>query len=268
MIHFPNCKINIGLNIVAARPDGFHDIETVFYPVPLTDALEIMQAPDGVTEFITSGIEIQGTHEQNLCMKAYRMLQKEYALPAVKIHLHKAIPMGSGLGGGSSDAACTLNMLNELFELGLSAEKLKHDAALLGSDCAFFIDNHPRFAQGRGERMEEIMLDLSGWFLAIVIPGIHVSTAEAYRLVVPRMPMNSLEEIIRLPMEDWKNMIVNDFEAPVAAKFPVIGATKQMMYDAGAVFASMSGSGSAVFGLFEAPHYSFFTLHSSLLIAH
>lgn len=251
MIQFPNCKINLGLNVVARRDDGFHDIETVFYPVPLNDALEIIQAPDGIAEFQTSGLDIPGQADQNLCLKALHLLEKDFDLPAVKMHLHKAIPMGSGLGGGSADGAFALKMLNELFVLGLDNEKLKHYARHLGSDCAFFIDNHPVFAHGRGDQMENAALDLSGLFLAIVVPAIHVSTADAYRMVVPHMPLNSVKEIIRLPLDDWNHMLLNDFETPVAARFPVISEIRQAMYDAGAVYSSMSGSGSAVYGIFE-----------------
>jgi len=252
MIQFPNCKINLGLNVVARRSDGFHNIESVFYPVPMNDALEIIPAADGVFQFHATGLTIPCEIEKNLCVRAFRLLESDFRLPAVKIHLHKAIPMGSGLGGGSADGAFTLKMLNELFSLGLSNEKLKSYAGLLGSDCAFFIGNHqPQYATGKGEMLEEIAIDLSGTYLSVVIPDVHVVTSDAYRLVSPQIPKNNLKEVIKLPVEDWKDLLVNDFEKPVIAKFPVIGGIKTKLYESGAIYASMSGSGSAVFGLFR-----------------
>ena len=260
MIQFPNCKINIGLNIIGKRPDGFHNIETVFYPVPLHDALEIIPASDGLFEFKTSGLAIPGGTEQNLCVRAFRALQTDFELPDMKMHLHKAIPMGSGLGGGSSDGAFMLRMLNDFFELGIDSARLMGYARHLGSDCAFFIENHPVFAQEKGDQFELIPIDLSGLFIAIVIPDVHVATAEAYGRVVPENPELSLKELVRLPVEEWKSRVVNDFEKTVFEKHPVIGAVKQQLYDAGAIYASMSGSGSAVYGLFQEtpvlpPHY-------------
>jgi 4-diphosphocytidyl-2-C-methyl-D-erythritol kinase len=252
MITFPNCKINLGLNVVRRREDGFHDIETVFYPVPPRDALEILPAADGLFEFSTSGTEIPGDPGQNLCVKAFRLLQSEYSIPAVKMHLHKVIPTGSGLGGGSADGAFALAMLNELFGLEISTGKLIHFAGSLGSDCAFFIENRPCFATGKGDRLEPVTVDLRGWYFALVIPGVHVSTPEAYRLVTPAQPARPVSEIITLPVGEWKELLVNDFEKSVSEKFPVIGQVKQQLYAMGAVYASMSGSGSAVFGLFEA----------------
>jgi 4-diphosphocytidyl-2-C-methyl-D-erythritol kinase len=251
MIQFPNCKINLGLNIVGKRSDGFHNIETVFYPVPLSDALEIIPATDGVFQFHTTGLSIPGGTEDNLCVKAFHLLQSEFGLPPVKIGLHKVIPMGSGLGGGSSDGAFTLKILNELFAIGLDKEQLMDYARLLGSDCAFFLENTPVFAFEKGEQFEHIAIDLSGLYLAIAVPDVHVITAEAYRMVIPEIPKQSLSEVIRLPIKDWKDILVNGFEKPVFEKFPAIGRIKQQLYDAGAIYASMSGSGSAVFGLFE-----------------
>jgi 4-diphosphocytidyl-2-C-methyl-D-erythritol kinase len=251
MIQFPNCKINLGLNIVGKRADGFHNIETVFYPVPLCDALEINPASDGVFQFSSSGLTIPGKMETNLCIKAFNLLHKEFKLPDVKMHLHKTIPMGSGLGGGSSNGAFTLRMLNNLFSLNLDSDRLKKYASRSGSDCAFFIENLPVFASGRGDQFEPVSLDLSGLFLVIVIPDIHVVTSDAYKWVVPAIPEQSLKEMVGLPITAWKEKIVNDFEKPVIAKYPVIGEIKQKLYDSGAIYASMSGSGSAVYGLFE-----------------
>jgi 4-diphosphocytidyl-2-C-methyl-D-erythritol kinase len=253
MIQFPNCKINLGLNIVAKRNDGFHDLETVFYPVPWHDALEIIPASKGAFRFQSSGLKIEGEEAGNLCVRAYRLLQSEYKLPAVEMHLHKVIPMGSGLGGGSSDAAFTMKMLNDLFSLGMDPVKLKKYASMLGSDCAFFLENKPVYATGTGDQFENTHVDLAGWYLAVVVPGIHVSTREAYGMVVPCSPSNQLQEVVRMPVDSWKDLLVNDFENPVIAKFPQIGEIKSLLYKAGAGYASMSGSGSAVFGLFEAP---------------
>jgi 4-diphosphocytidyl-2-C-methyl-D-erythritol kinase len=251
MIQFPNSKINLGLNIVGKRPDGFHNIETIFYPAPFCDALEIIPAADGFFHCQTTGLTIPGRTEDNLCVKAFCLLQPEFRLPGVRMHLHKVIPMGSGLGGGSSDGAFTLKMLNELFDLGLNDERLMNYARLLGSDCAFFIENQPRFAFEKGERFKPVTVDLSGLFLAIIVPDVQVVTADAYRMVIPELPRLSLAEVIHLPAEDWKDNVVNDFEKTVFERHPVIRRIKEKMYDAGAVYASMSGSGSAVFGLFE-----------------
>ena len=251
MIQFPNCKINIGLNIVGRRSDGFHNIETVFYPVPIHDALEIMIAPDGIFHFQSSGLAIPGEPGNNLCTRAFQLLQADFGLPAVKMHLHKVIPMGSGLGGGSSDGAFALKMLNDLFTLNLDKEKLLDYAPLLGSDCAFFMENKPVFAVEKGERFEFLPIELSGFFLALVIPGVHVATAEAYGMIAPAVPDRCLKELVQLPMNEWKGRVVNDFEKPIFRKYPVIGAIKQKLYDSGALFASMSGSGSAVYGIFK-----------------
>jgi 4-diphosphocytidyl-2-C-methyl-D-erythritol kinase len=251
MIQFPNCKINLGLNILGKRPDGFHNLESIFYPVPLRDALEIVIAPEGVFQFQSSGLTIPGLTEHNLCVRAFHLLQSDFGLPGVKMHLHKVIPMGSGLGGGSSNGTFTLKMLNDLFGLGLDNEKLKNYATRLGSDCAFFIENHPLFAFEKGEQFEPVMVDLTGLFLAIIIPGVHVDTADAYRMVVPGKPERSLKHLAQLPLKEWKGLIVNDFEKPVFERYPVIREIKQRLYDSGALYASMSGSGSAVYGLFE-----------------
>ncbi|MCX6305831.1 MAG: 4-(cytidine 5'-diphospho)-2-C-methyl-D-erythritol kinase [Bacteroidetes bacterium] len=251
MIQFPNCKINLGLNIVGKRPDGYHNLESILYPLPLYDVLEIIPAPDGIFQFHVTGLAIPGEVEQNLCVRAFRLLQDEFALPEVHMHLHKVIPLGSGLGGGSANGTFTLGMVNELFSLRLDAERLKSYARLLGSDCAFFVDNLPVFAFEKGDRFEPVDISLSGLFLAIVIPDIHVVTADAYRMAVPGVPVRSLKELIQFPVETWKDSLGNDFEKPVIARFPIIGEIKQQLYDSGAVYASMSGSGSAVFGIFH-----------------
>ncbi|MEI7725084.1 MAG: 4-(cytidine 5'-diphospho)-2-C-methyl-D-erythritol kinase, partial [Bacteroidota bacterium] len=251
MIQFPNCKINLGLNIVGKRSDGFHNIETVFYPIPFHDALEVMPSPDGVFQFVQTGLNIPGAAGNNLCVRAFNLLQADFGLPGVKIHLHKVIPMGSGLGGGSSDGALTLKMLNDLFSIGLDHDRLMDYARLLGSDCAFFIGNRPVFANEKGDHFEPAMIDLSGLFICLVIPDVHVSTAIAYRMLIPEIPSVKVNEVVQLPMDQWKGMLVNDFEKPIFVKFPVIRAIKEKLYKSGAIYASMSGSGSAVYGLFQ-----------------
>lgn len=249
MISFPNAKINIGLHITEKRADGFHNLETVFFPVGWSDALEIAHSTELC--FTTSGIAISGTPESNLVMKAYLLLQKDFGLPALKIHLHKQIPFGAGLGGGSSDGAFMLRLLNQTFDLQLSQEKLIEYAAVLGSDCPFFILNKPVFATGRGEIMSEINLNVNGLYLLLVKPPFEVSTARAFQNVVPQKPVVSLSELINLPVQDWKNNVVNQFESSVFPQYPEIAGVKNQLYDQGAVYASMSGSGSCVFGLFN-----------------
>ncbi len=249
MVVFPGCKINIGLSIIRRRDDGFHDLETVFYPVPWTDILEII--PSAQDEFIFDGNVIDCPLTDNLCYKAYQLLKKDYALPPVALYLYKNIPSGAGLGGGSADAAYTLTTLNQLFSLELTEAALMQYAAKLGSDCAFFIRNRPVFATGRGEVFTETAIDLSGYYLLIVKPEVHVSTAEAYSMITPKMPEKSLHELIKLPITQWKDGVVNDFEAPLFEKYPVLASIKDKIYQLGAVYASMSGSGSAVYGLFD-----------------
>ena len=250
MVLFPHCKINLGLNIVRKRPDGFHDLETVFYPVPWYDALEIIPAADGLFAFNVSGLTIPGKENSNLCIRAFRLLQADHPLPEVKMHLHKVIPMGAGLGGGSSDGAFTLRLLNHLFNLGLSGDQLRGYARNLGSDCAFFISDTALFAHERGDQFEQVTIDLHGMTLLLVFPGIHVATADAYAAVLPAPPKTPLKQLVHLPVDQWKDSITNDFEMAVFKKFPVIGVIKQKLYDTGAVYASMSGSGSAVYGLY------------------
>lgn len=249
MISFPNAKINLGLQITEKRTDGFHNLETVFFPVGWSDALEIAKSDE--MQFTTSGINISGSPESNLVMKAYALLQKDFGLPALKIHLHKQIPFGAGLGGGSSDGAFMLRLLNQTFDLMLSQEKLLDYAATLGSDCPFFILNKPVFATGRGDVMNEINLNVKGLYLLLVKPPIEVSTARAFQYVVPKKPAVSLSELINLPVQDWKNNLVNQFESSVFQLYTEISDIKTQLYNMGAVYASMSGSGSCVFGLFN-----------------
>ncbi len=248
MILFPNCKINIGLNILRKRSDNFHDLETVFFPLSLCDILEINYSVS--FKFSTTGIQIPDSGD-NIIVKAYKLLQMEYNLPPVSIHLHKVIPIGAGLGGGSSDAAYTLLGLNKLFELGLEQKELLNYSLKLGSDCPFFILNNPCFAEGRGELLSEIDLSLQGLKIVLIKPDCEVSTAQAYSGIIPKLPENTLRDLIGLPVEEWKDKISNDFEENIFLKFPVIKDIKDKLYASGAVYASMSGSGSSVFGLFK-----------------
>ena len=268
MIVFPNCKINLGLHILRKREDGYHDLQTVFYPVPLTDALEIIPAPSGSdVEFSLSGTPINAAAADNICVKAYELLKKDFPdLPAIKLHLHKLIPSGAGLGGGSADGAFTLQLLVRQFALPVTEQQLLEYAAKLGSDCAFFIKNKPCFASGRGEILEEITLDLSGYKMVIIHPGIHVPTGWAFGQLKPQEDRPSLKQIIAQPIETWRNDLTNDFEDAIFKKYPEIAAVKEQLYAAGAIYASMSGSGSSVYGLFSKgtsftptlpPHYFF-----------
>jgi len=249
MVVFPNCKINIGLNITGRRPDGFHNLETVFYPVPWSDILEII--PSDHVEFIFQGNHIDCKTEDNLCYKAYQLLKTDFSLPPIKLFLYKNLPSGAGLGGGSSDATFTLTTLNKLFSLGLNEETLLNYAARLGSDCAFFIRNRAVFATGRGEILSEISFSLKGYYLLIVKPQIHINTAEAFKMITPVVPKHSLQEIIQQPLSEWKSYVTNDFEMPVFAKHPELNVIKEKLYAMGAMYASMSGSGSALYGIFK-----------------
>ncbi len=250
MICFPNCKINLGLNITARRQDGFHEIKTIFYPLTLSDCLEIIPASASGFSFTTSGLRIPSDGSKNICEKAYDLINQRYPIPAVKMHLHKNIPIGAGLGGGSSDAAYTLTVLNNLFELNISKDELKVMAAELGSDCAFFVENIPAIATGRGEILNPFPLDLKGYNLALIMPLLHVSTAEAYAGVQPQEPLHDLSEISKVPVNSWKEILVNDFESSVFEKYTRIKEIKKKLYSMGALYASMSGSGAAVFGIF------------------
>jgi 4-diphosphocytidyl-2-C-methyl-D-erythritol kinase len=249
MISFPPCKINLGLHILRKRADGYHDLETAFYPVPWTDVLEII--PSEIFQFRSSGQMIPGETSDNLCVRAYHLLKKDFNIPPVHIYLHKVIPTGAGLGGGSADAAHTLRLLNNLFELNLSTARLQHYAARLGSDCAFFITDEPMLGQGRGEIISPIPPVLKGKYFSVIKPSIHVSTADAYAQVEPKEGRQSIPEILKQPIGRWKETLVNDFEASVFEKHPSLRQLKNDLYAAGAMYASMSGSGSSVFGIFE-----------------
>lgn len=254
MISFPNCKINIGLHVINKREDGFHTIETIFYPVPLFDMLEIVEIKNskGTIDIKVEGLEIEGDQQNNIVVKAYDLLNKDFELGSIKCVLYKNIPIGGGLGGGSSDAAHALKMLNSIFNLKLSNEELKKYASKLGSDCAFFIDNIPSLATGKGELLKPIELSLKNYFLLIVKPTLYINTQRAYSNVNVRNSAGiSIAECIQQPISNWKNNIVNDFEQTVFKEFSEIKSIKQKLYDEGAIYASMSGSGSSVFGIFK-----------------
>lgn len=254
MLCFPNAKINLGLNIVSKRADGFHNIETVFCPAALSDILEFVPEPmmnEGHCSFEATGIPIEGSEDKNLVVRAYRLLCREFKLPAVHIHLHKIIPPGAGLGGGSSDAAFMLQMLNKEFGLRLDEATLQSYAAELGSDCAFFLKNRPVFAYEKGNLFRELSSFSEDFHLVIVNPGIHISTAKAYASITPHKPACPLEELIKMPIPKWKDAIRNDFEQPMVNQYPAIGEIREKLYALGADYASMSGSGSSVFGIFH-----------------
>jgi len=248
MLVFPNAKINIGLNIVEKRPDGFHNIESCFYPVGWSDALEITLADNFM--FQADGIAIPGSPEDNLCAKAYRMLANDYDLPPVKIHLLKTVPIGAGLGGGSADAAFVIKALNDLFELGISKESQQDYARRIGSDCAFFIQNKPMYCFEKGDKFENIDINITGKWIVLVNPGIHISTVEAYSGVVPKRSTEDLRIILREPVAAWKDLVGNDFEATLFRKYPLLKEVKEKLYNLGAEYAAMSGSGSTLFGIF------------------
>ena len=256
MITFPNAKINLGLNIVEKRPDGYHNLETIFYPINLQDALEVTRRENNDKEYTLhiSGALLEGEPEDNLVVKAYKLLKKDYpGLLPVDIHMYKHIPAGAGLGGGSSDAACMIKLLNDKFSLGLSTERMEEYAVKLGADCSFFIRNKPVFATGIGNLFEPVELSLKGYHIILIKPDIFVSTRDAFAEIKPVRPAVSLKEIVKQPMETWKNSMKNDFEDSVFKKFPEITAIKDELYDLGAVYAAMSGSGSSVYGIFKAP---------------
>ena len=254
MVSFPNAKINIGLNIIGKRADGFHNLETIFYPVAVKDAVELIENKDASTDviFSSTGNSINVQDDENLCLKAVRLLKKDFEIPSLKMHLHKNIPMGAGMGGGSADASAILLLLNKKFQLNISTEKLIEYALLLGSDCPFFIINKPCFACGRGEVLQEIPLDLSAYKILIVHPGIHVNTAEAFTQLNANnfSPAGELAAQIKLDIQHWRHTIKNDFEASVFKKHVAIKEIKEKLYNEGAVYSAMSGSGSTVFGIF------------------
>lgn len=293
MLIFPNCKINIGLNIVGRRDDGYHDLETIFYPIyKLPDAIEILpQAKNSqsITEesanFSThsrftiddsrlidyqfSGLAIEGNTESNLCFKAYHLLKKDFPqLPPIHLCLHKTIPMGAGLGGGSADGAFTLRLLNQKFHLKLLTSQLLDYALQLGSDCPFFILNKPCFAWGRGEMLETISLNLSGYSIILIHPGIHVSTAQAFAGITPTQPVNSVQEAILQPIETWQENVTNDFEKKVFEQHPFLHQIKNRLYETGALYASMSGSGSTIYGIYTTGHHPAEKLYPHLFELH
>ena len=251
MICRANCKINLGLDVLRRREDGFHDLETVMIPVlGLYDIVEVERV-EGVSLFEQSGLQVDCDVESNLCMKALRLMQRLYGVGDVHIRLDKRVPFGAGLGGGSSDATAVILAINELYNLGLSEEKLIETASMIGSDTAFFVRNTPQLCTGRGEKMESVELPLEGKYLAIVKPAEGVSTKEAYAGVKPALPAERLADALKRPMGEWQGVVKNDFEPHIFEAHPAIAKLKQTMLDAGAIYASMSGSGSAVFGIFD-----------------
>ena len=254
MICFPNAKINIGLRVTGKRPDGYHNIESILYPIGLTDILEISEQKkksDKGISLATTGIKIDTPPEENLVFRTAELLRKEYSIPPLSINLHKLIPTGSGLGGGSSDTTFLLRLLNEKFSIGISEEKLHTIASGLGSDCPFFLNNSSAFISGRGETIQQISLDLSLYYLVVVYPDIHIDTGLAYSQITPSNPESSLLKLIKHPVCQWKENIFNDFEKPVFSEFHRIKKIKERLYRMGAIYSSLTGSGSAVYGLFD-----------------
>ena len=240
----------MGLNVVRKRPDGYHDLETVFYPVPLCDVLEITPT-EGNTTLSLKGAPLDGDPEQNLVIKAYRAVREYHSMPEVQISLEKRIPSQAGMGGGSSDCAFTITALNDMFNIGMSIDEMRGIAATLGADCPFFIDPQPSFAQGIGERLEQIPISLEGYWIAILKPTVSVSTREAFSRIVPHQPSERCDKIVRGDINEWKDSLINDFEDSVFAIYPELSSIKQRFYDMGAVYSCMSGSGSAMVALFE-----------------
>lgn len=253
MITFPNAKINIGLNIVSKRADGYHNLETLFYPIKLRDIIEIQTIDDNTQpySFKQQGIQIEGKIENNLIVKAYNLLKEQYQLPPIEIITYKGIPSGAGLGGGSADAAFMLRLLNDYFKLELTTAELIQKASFIGADCAFFIHNKPIYAEGIGNIFKEVDLDLSSYDIYIEKPDIFISTAEAFSKIVPTSPKYPILEAIKRPIEEWRELIVNDFEVSIFDKRPELATIKQSLYNKGAIYASMSGSGSSIYGIFK-----------------
>ena len=253
MIAFPLAKINLGLSVISKRPDGFHNLETIFYPLPVCDVLEIV--PSKETRMVNSGLTIPGSPANNLVLRAYHLVKKNYSqVGPLEIHLHKAIPMGAGLGGGSSDAANILMLVDRCFNLKISDEDMKLYALEMGSDCPFFLQSLPCFASGRGEILEPLNLDLSGYSILLIHPEIHVETARAFMRIRPEAPAHPLRESILEPLTEWKNTIRNAFETPVFEEHPSLKKIKEKLYDAGALYAAMTGSGSTIYGIFQKSH--------------
>lgn len=251
MVTFPNCKINLGLNILRKREDGFHDIHSIFLPIPWCDVLEIISSPQNKTTIQTTGLN-SGTPSDNLCLKAYHLLKKDHPhIPEISIFLHKTIPAGAGLGGGSADAAFMLLLLNKKFDLQIPIIKLYEYAGQLGSDCSFFLLNKPALASGKGEILEQVDLSLPGKKILLLNPEIHIPTAEIFKEINPCIPKKSLKDIIQQPIEMWKNELKNDFEEIVFPKFPVLKELKNRLYDFGAEYVSMTGTGSTLYAIFK-----------------
>lgn len=257
MMRFPIAKVNLGLNVVERRPDGYHNLQTVFYPVPIKDALEVFPMEEDFPSEVdcdikVTNIHVEGDEQRNLVVRAYHLLKQDFpALPRLHAHLYKGIPTQAGMGGGSSDASAMLLLLNEQFQLGLTEQQLIDYAVKLGADCPIFIMNRPAYAEGIGERLTPINLDLKGWYMAVVRPDIPVATKEAYARIIPQMPQKCCREIVLQPLETWKKELVNDFEASVFPVHTELADIKEKLYQLGAVYAAMSGSGSALFGLFR-----------------
>jgi 4-diphosphocytidyl-2-C-methyl-D-erythritol kinase len=253
MVTFPNAKINLGLNIIEKRTDGYHNIESVFYPIAWCDALEMVKADS--FSFQSSGLAIAGNQDNNLICKAFRLLEAEgyFGGKSVNIHLHKVLPMGAGIGGGSADGAFALKMLNELFKIDLSVKELEALAEKLGSDCPFFIENKPKFCFGRGTEFEEVEISLKDKYMLLVNPQIHISTAEAYAGIRPSRPNVGIKDIVKRPLSEWKGLLKNDFEKKIIDNHPRIESIKEKLYELGAEYASMTGSGSTLFGIFDSP---------------
>lgn len=278
MILFPHCKINLGLSIIEKRTDGYHSLETIFYPVQLTDIVEVIAAPqkkeqqlihsESTPLFSQSGIKVPGDSKNNLCIKAYNLLKQDYPLlPTIQIHLHKNIPMGAGLGGGSSDGTAILKILNTLFNLNISFDKMVQYAAQLGSDCPYFLYDQPCHARGRGEILTPNGISLDAYHIALIHPGIHISTAWAFDQLHPCKKDKSILDIIQQPIATWKTELINDFEAPVFEAHPMLANIKAQLYSKGAIYASMSGSGSSLFGLFpKSENQPTFQFESSVLV--
>ena len=264
---YPNAKINIGLSVTERRTDGYHNLETVFYPVGLRDVLELNreEGPKRVCYFENTGIAIDCPEDKNLVVRAYKLLASAYDLPAVRINLFKTIPFGAGLGGGSSDAAYTLKALNEYFELRISEKGLENYVSRLGSDCAFFIRNRPAFASGKGDVLEDMALELDEYEIVIVKPDCKVSTAEAYAGISPAKAVFNLRELNLLPLTAWRKQVKNDFETTVFAKYPAIRKVKEELYNRGALYASMTGSGAGVFGIFPKGDVVLDTLQGNII---
>lgn len=252
MICFPNAKINLGLNIISKRNDGYHNLETIFYPIMIKDALEIVETPNLETDiFIESGIKTGTNADSNLVMKALQLVRSQYQIPSVEVHLLKKIPFGAGIGGGSADAAFMLKLINSKYSLGASSKELADMAAKLGADCPFFIYNRPMFASGIGEKLEEVEISFENYYLILVKPEIFVSTKDAFSAIKPATPSKNLKDIVKHPIEEWKNLMFNDFEKSIFPKFPMIEHIKEKLYALGAIYASMTGSGSSVYAIFN-----------------